>query len=575
MGVRPGQSLLLLLVCGGLLAGCLSGPAKDKSASPAPSSGPPTAADLPADADLAKVGRWETPFDGEVPAINMVLLHDGRILYWSGVEANQTDGATEMTFFTSVPVDAMSRVLDLSGSTPTVITPVNPDGSGNDLFCAGQTVLPDGRVLAVGSSQWRTEPTTEPFLRGGADARIFDPANNTWTRKADMLFGRWYPSAITLPDGRALVASGIGSLTDPTQQWPQIEVYDPAADTWTYLQGGDRLLPLYPRITVVPGGPLKGHLFYDTVGTLWGPFGEHPEQAVWSLQQDLDLANTESGWSYDTPSTFGARQHAANVMLMLDPARQYAPDFLTFGGTLYQSVMATPLTERVDLSSGTPKNTMEPSMASPRWHHNGVLLPTGEVLAVGGGLYDNVIVHGQPNVPVLSTEEYDPDANTWSTLASMSVPRMYHSTAILLPDGRVLAGGHVPLPNPSPTLRDAYNPQITEKRLEIFDPPYLFRGPRPVITQAPAEATYDSAVTVQAAGDIDHFVLVRPGATTHAFDSEQRGVLLQSEKAADGSYTVHMPPDSVVLQPGYSMLFAIGNGQGGPVPSVAAFVHLA
>src|SRR5690349_2779802 len=99
MGVRPGQSLLLILVCGGLLAGCLSGPAKDKSAMPAPSTAPPTAHDLPADADLAKVGRWETPFDGEVPAINMVLLHDGRILYWSGVEANQTDGATEMTFF--------------------------------------------------------------------------------------------------------------------------------------------------------------------------------------------------------------------------------------------------------------------------------------------------------------------------------------------------------------------------------------------------------------------------------------------------------------------------------------------
>lgn len=570
----PGRAVLALLLAGSFLAGCLDGDDPAPSPSPSMAPQPPPRDDLPADADLAQVGRWLAPFDGEVPAINMVLMHTGDILYWSGVEANESDGAANIVFFDVHPDDALSRVVDLSGDTPVVLTPADPVGAGSDLFCAGMTVLPDGRVLAVGASEWHDQPDLEPFLRGGTDARIFDPATGQWTRGADMLFGRWYPTAITLPDGKALVASGIGSLTNPTEQWPQIEVYDPAADTWTYLDGGDRLLPLYPRLTVAPGGPFKGHVFYNTVGTLWGPFGEHPEQAVWSIQQDLDLGNTESGWAYDNPSSFGARQHASNVMLLLDPAREYAPRFVTFGGTLYQSVLATPFTETIDLSTRPPTNEVGDPMANPRWHHNGVLLPTGEVLAVGGGLYDNVIAHGQPNVPVLPAELYDPTTGDWTTLASMTVPRMYHSTAILLPDGRVLAGGHVPLPNPFLLGRDTYNPQITETRLEVFEPPYLFRGPRPLLTAVPDEVTYGSTFAVQADGEVDHFVLMRPGSTTHAWDSEQRGVVLESQQQTDGSWLVQAPPEAVVMQPGHSMLFAIGPGEGGLVPSVAEFVHL-
>lgn len=568
---RGGRVALIAFVAA-LAAGCLGAPSSEPASAPPASSAPPPGQDLPADAGLAQTGRWEAPFDGQVPAVNLVLLHDGRVLYWSGVEANKTDGASDIVFFNAVPTDAQSRVLRLSDLN--VSLPINPDGAGSDLFCAGMTVLPDGKVLAVGASEWHTQPDLEPFLRGGTDARVFDPATDTWTRKADMLFGRWYPSAITLPDGKALVASGIGSLTNPSEQWPQIEVYDPAANTWSYLDGGDRLLPLYPRISVVPGGPFKGHLFYNTVGTLWGPFGEHPEQAVWSLQQDLDLGAHEEGWAYDNPSTFGARQHAATVMELLDPAKGYAPTFVTFGGTLYQSTAATPLTETIDLSTSPPTNTAGPAMASPRWHHNGVLLPTGEILAVGGGLYDNVVAHGQPNVPVLPAELYDPAANSWTTLASMTVPRMYHSTAILLPDGRVLAGGHVPLPNPFKAGRDTYNPQIAETRFEVFDPPYLFRGPRPAITAAPSEVTYGGTFDVQVNGTVDHFVLMRPGSTTHAYDSEQRGVLLSAERLADGGYRLTAPPDGTVLQPGYSMLFAIGPGEGGMVPSVASWMHL-
>lgn len=560
-----------------LLAGCLSSSPGDEGVGDDPHLDPPAAddADRPSDASLARTGRWLAPFDGEVPAVNMVLLNNGRVLYYSGVEANESDGASNVVFFDTHPSDGQSRVVDFSGDVPVVLTPGSPDGAADDLFCSGTTILPDGRVLAVGASEWHDQPNLEPFLRGGTDARIYDPATNNWTRGADMLFGRWYPTALTLPDGRALVLSGIGSLTNPTEQWPQSEVYDPATGEWTYLDGADELLPLYPRVTVIPGGPYEGHLFFSTVGTMWGPFGEHPQQAQWSLQKDLDLGDVAAGWSDEGPSVFGGRQHASSLLQRLDPEDGYAPRFVTFGGSLYQSVAATPLTEIADLSTMPPTNTVGPAMANPRWHLNGVLLPTGELLAVGGGLYDNVVAHGQPNVPVLDAELYDPEANAWSTLAPMAVPRMYHSTALLLPDGRVLVGGHVPLPNPFQAGRDTYNPQVRETRLEVFEPPYLFRGPRPVLSDVAAAAGYGQAFTARVGGDVTEFVLMHPGATTHAWDADQRGVVLEHARQADGTYLLTAPPQAVVAPPGDYMLFAIGPGDGGPVPSVASWVHLA
>lgn len=576
--MRKATLAVLALLLAATVAGCFGdGGPETPRAGPRPTPGPGPGQSYPVDAGLARTGRWTAPFDGEVPAVNMALLRDGRVLVYSGVEANESDGAANIVFFDVHPTSGQSRIIDFSGPRPVVVLPGSPDGAADDLFCSGMAILPDGRVLAVGASEWHDQPAnpTEPFLRGGTDARIFDPGTGNWTRGADMLFGRWYPTALTLPDGTALVASGIGSLTNPSEQWPQSEVYDPATDTWTYLAGADQLLPLYPRLSVVPGGPYKGHVFYNTVGTLWGPFGEHPLQAQWSLQKDLDLGDLEGGWSDEGPSVFGARQHGSSVMLLLDPADDYAPSFVNFGGTLYQSLVATPFTEVADLSTAPPTNTVGPSMASPRWHHNGVLLPTGEVVAVGGGLYDNVIAHGQPNVAVLPAEMYDPATGAWATLAGMSVERMYHSTAVLLPDGRILAGGHVPLPNPFKAARDTYNPQVAETRLEIFEPPYLFRGPRPVLAAAEDEARYGAPIRAEVQGAVDRFVLMRPGATTHAWDSEQRGILLKHTQAADGSYSVQMPPDAMVAVPGHYMLFAIGPGEGGPVPSVAQFVHLA
>lgn len=560
-----------------LFAGCLSSNGNDDrpdATGNAQVPGPADPdADLPSDTQLARTGRWLAPFDGEVPAVNMALLHNGRILYWSGIEASPSDGPADAVLFTSAPLHAESRVLDLSGAEPVILTPESPEGAGGDMFCTGITILPDGRVMSLGSSEWHTQPNTEPFVRGGADVRLYDPDTNSWERKADMLFDRWYASALTLPDGRALVASGIGSLTNINEHWPQIETYNATDDAWTYLQGGDKLLPLYARLMVVPGGPFKGDLFYNTVGTLWAPFGEHPRQFEWMTQARLDLASP--AWTDQGMSTYGVRTNAATVAQVLDADRDYAPRFVTFGGTLMQEPIAIPFAETIDLATDPPTNAFAADMNQPRWHLNGVLLPDDTLLAIGGGLYDNVVFYGQSNLPVLSAELYAPEADAWTELAAMTVPRTYHSTAVLLPDGRVLVGGHVTDPMPFTAARDTVNPQIVERRLEIFEPPYLFRGPRPIIESGPGEVTYGQEFTlhVDDAGNIRDLVLMHPGSTTHASDSGQRGIRLDYTVTA-GALRVTSPPDAVVAPPGYYMLFALGQGDGGLVPSVAHWVHL-
>jgi hypothetical protein len=184
-----------------------------------------------------------------------------------------------------------------------------------------------------------------------------------------------------------------------------------------------------------------------------------------------------------------------------------------------------------------------------------------------------VYVHGQPNVAILPAELYDPATDTWTELAQMQVPRMYHSTAVLLPDARILVGGHVPLPDLD---EDTVFPQIVEKRFEIYEPGYLFRGDRPVIVSAPQHVLFgdEFVVDVETPAPIHSFVLVHPGAVTHSWDSNQRAVILDVTATNGTEHTLRAPPDGAVAPPGYYMLFALSGHADGPVPGESVWVHV-
>ncbi len=249
-------------------------------------------------------------------------------------------------------------------------------------------------------------------------------------------------------------------------------------------------------------------------------------------------------------SALGARQIPGTAMLPLDPDDGYRTKILMFGGTLQLTELAIPFAEIADLGADPGSgSTTEPagshvvaSMNFPRFDPHGVLLPDGNVLAIGGTLDDTVLTLGAEGIGVMPAEEYDPRADSWKILAAMTIPRSYHSSATLLPDGRVLAGGGVSLP--------ISLPQVVRTDFEIYDPPYLFRGPRPSISSAPPSVTYGTPFSVVLAGSptIDSVVLIRAGATTHAFDTGLREIKLKTNPGSvDGSGNATLslvsPPD--------------------------------
>jgi hypothetical protein len=215
----------------------------------------------------------------------------------------------------------------------------------------------------------------------------------------------------------------------------------------------------------------------------------------------------------------------------------------------------TATTEIIDFSQSRPQWRYSGSMHYPRMNGNAVLLPDGTVLMVGGGLgprrYQN---------PVLQSELYDPVTETWTVMAAQSVPRMYHSTAVLLPDGRVLSAG------------EDHGPMSNQTSAEIYSPPYLFKGPRPTVSSAPGSIGYGQQFTVTSpdVSGITRVVMMAPGSVTHALDNGQRHLDLSFTHVGDG-LVVTSPPNANQAPPGWYMLFIL-NSSG--VPSIASWMHL-
>ena len=186
------------------------------------------------------------------------------------------------------------------------------------------------------------------------------------------------------------------------------------------------------------------------------------------------------------------------------------------------------------------------------------LLPDRTVLVTGGAWPRESRL-----TPTLQSEIYDPATNTWTLVASSKVPRLYHSVALLLPDGRVVvAGGNPAEGNQVEWGKDPHN---EEMRLDVYSPPYLFKGPRPVITAVPEEWHYGQAVDISSpqAGSI-HWAQPHPERRDHA---------LVQHRAASGR-PAHLRPgwrhnrmnvtgEPNIAPPGWYMLFLTDNR--GPV----------
>jgi PKD repeat protein len=382
------------------------------------------------------------------------------------------------------------------------------------VFCSGHAFLPDGRLLTAGGN---SDPNVG--ATGIRDMTIFDPATQTWSRLPSMAYARWYPTNTTLPNGDILILSG---EDEKGATVPQHEVWSNGA--LRVLSTAVLALPLYPRAFVAHDG--RVYVAGDTKVTRY-----------------LDPTGTGS-WTLGPSRLYGVRDYGAAVMY--DDQK-----ILYVGGG-----RTTNMAETIDLNSTTPVWKWTGSMAFPRRHLNATVLPTGEVLVTGGSSGTGF---NDYNLPVHAAELWNPATGLWTTLASNVVNRVYHSTSLLLPDGRVLHSGSG---DAGPDQRSA----------ELFSPPYLFKGPRPSIASAPTQIGYGSSFTVtspEAAG-IAKISFIRLGSTTHAFDENTRFQWLRFSLQPEG-LVISAPSSRNRAPPGHYLLFLL-NGEG--VPSVGKIVRL-
>ncbi len=464
----------------------------------------------------AQVGQWSSVMNWPIVAINMVLLNSGKVLMWDG-------GPDCIGALTDNVWDPISNVF----------TQVNLENQPElrDIFCSGQTVLADGRVLVVGGH----DCTSTTYI-GASISNMFDPSYNQWTFLPDMTSRRWYPTATTLPDGRALVTAG--SVKGTVDYWPIPEVYDPAANTWTALSSANKVIPNYPFMFVLPDGRV---LAAGSDESKMGTFALNVATQTWST---IDPTVLDAG---------------SGIMYLPGKIMKAGSSYLSPPADNGGSVPSASTTYVLDMSQPFPAWQKTASMAYPRTHLNLTSLPDGTVLTTGGS---SVIGGIDPATGVLAAELWNPSSQSWATMASEQRAREYHSTALLLPDARVLVAGS----------GHNYANQYAEFSAEIYSPPYLFKGARPVITSAPANifygaeffaATPDSASIVSAA-------VIRNGSVTHAFNMDQRYVPV-GFRTVTGGLMITAPANANLAPPGYYMLFLV-NSNG--VPSIAPMVHL-
>ncbi|MFF4766735.1 galactose oxidase-like domain-containing protein [Streptomyces sp. NPDC001255] len=368
-------------------------------------------------------------------------------------------------------------------------------------------------------------------FQGIDDAFEFDPVAEKYIKVDPMHEARWYPTLTTLSDGKVLSLSG---LDDIGQLVPgKNEVFDPRTRTWAYTKK-ERQFPTYPAVFLLQ----DGRLFYSGSNAGYGPADEGREPGIW----DLGSNRFDKLGGLSDPD----RMETSGTVLL--PPAQDEKYLVIGGGGVGESEKSSRRTRLIDLKDPNPRFHDGPSLEKGTRYPQTSVLPDDSVL-VSGGSED---YRGRGASDIHQARLYDTRTNTFRRVADPEVGRNYHSGSLLLPDGRVLFFGSDSL------YADKANskPGTFEQRLEIYTPPYLYRGGRPSLGKGPAAvgrggtATYPS----KQAASIRTARLIRPSASTHVTDVDQRSVALDVRRSA-GGIEVTIPENRNLVPSGWYMLF--------------------
>lgn len=544
-----------------------------------------------------------------VVGIHMAVLHTGKVMLFNYDEGVQpVTGASPADFTAIADSDrALCALWDpRTGDARYIPTTRN-------LFCSHHAFGPDGRLFVAGGQfplPGLPKSIIPPrLLAPGADrdAHLFDPVAERWERLADMAMGRWYPTCATMADGKVFVISGTNGWATETGLGRGIqdtyEIADPLSRT---VDGpialGFNIFHLYPFVHTLPSGQLFIH-FKKTTAVFDPPSGTFGRVAQGSAPAHLP-GGTVHKFSRTGPGpgtcvllpfepsvdeeTGQPSYGAGRVMILGGGGEEGKPDPGVPGET-YALDSYTPATNTAEIldfdDSDRQWRMVSQRMHAGRVMPDTVLLPTGKVLVLGGGRYGQsggLLAHftssdvgGRPNKgawdPVFEPELFDPISETWTRLCPKPLARLYHTTAVLLPDARVLVAGHDGALNMRPYDESRYE-------LEVFSPPYLFDSNgdlarRPSVVSAPGVATYNQRLNIvfRSEHGVGRVSLIRQSSTTHQINSDQRCIGLAFQLMSRDRLTVSMPPGDGIAPPAYYMLFIIDE-QG--VPSEGHWLRL-
>ena len=547
--------------------------------------------------------------------IHAVLLYTGKILCFSG--------HAEDLFYAPI-----AYLYDPRASSGTQLKAI-PMPAGTDLFCCHCVQMYDGRILIIGGSQQDDLTGGTLTYHGSEGAKtivVFDPApgKETFSVPAGigpLAQGRWYPTVVMMGDGRAIVLSGrreSGTYAgNPAGIADAVEAISPRADarvTLTNSGAAAPKLPIYPGAHLAPDGNIY------TTHTTWGQEVSEPPSFK------LSVTATTSTWTAQTTNSPVQVQREEGMSVPLPVTKPRASSqgrYLIVGGgqargragagpvgimaQLPDTALYTGHLSGVDLKSSEILNTtVNPptwtatpgaGLTSARVNGHCVLLPDATVAVLGGHnaykWYASLNESGvtvPTTTPSLTVELFKPGVG-FTVGAAMTFARMYHSVAVLLPDGRVwIAGGadpddHEPwltyktgwkgrrygshattppaLP-PRPRKNGMDTNALNRKDYQIYKPPYLCKGlPQPTITSITPgiQVLYGAAFTITTpqAASIKVVAIMRPGAPTHHTDTEQRYIELDFAPPSGNNITVTMLPetDANLVTPGYYMVWIV------------------
>ncbi len=486
-------------------------------------------------------GAWSPVMDWPLISIHAALTPDGKVLTYG---TNQ-DGTQSGQFI----YDVWDPALGTGNSAHATLA----NTTNTDLFCSAQIMLPGSQnmLLTGGDIRGRNVPgqNGEQVNMGVDDANIFNAADNSISSIDKMHFERWYPTVTTLPNGEILVQAGIDSVFNASIM---PEIYN-AQTGWRTLPGATSVENYalnsrwwYPRSWVTP----TGKIFGLTGGEMY----------------ELDPRGEGSIKSLGTHE--GPNNYITSTAVMFRPGR-----ILQIGGGTdnccsenFEDV--TNLVSEININGAQPVISARKPMQFARHWPDSTVLPDGKILVSGGSSAANALID-----VALTAELYDPETDTWTNAGTAAEDRLYHSTALLLPDATVLiTGGGAPEP-----LNPFNDENAVNTNAEIYYPPYLFgdqqqRRTLKQITTVPNSVNWNESfsVSIDNAGQTQKVVLIKTGSLTHSFDFEQRYLELDFS-ILNNQLQVAAPNNGNLAPPGYYMLFVIDQ-QG--VPSKATIITI-